>query len=183
MRVTTAMRHPCFSCFLSLAGLLWIAPVLAAEAIVTLYNVNTQGTGTQAGTVNIVETPYGLLFQPALSSLPTGYHGFHIHEKPSCAPSEQDGKTLPAGAAGGHFDPDNSGSHQGPYGEGHRGDLPALVVNAQGVADYPVLAPRLKRIRDITGHALMVHVGGDNYADTPAPLGGGGGRMLCGVIR
>jgi Cu-Zn family superoxide dismutase len=28
----------------------------------------------------------------------------------------------------------------------------------------------------------MLHVGGDNYADTPAPLGGGGARMACGVI-
>ncbi|WP_211825863.1 superoxide dismutase family protein [Kistimonas asteriae] len=168
---------------LSLAGLLFIQPLIAAETLVTLYNVNAQGTDTQVGTVSIVETPYGLLFQPSLTGLPNGYHGFHIHEKPNCGPSEKEGNMIPAGAAGGHFDPDNSGVHKGPYGEGHRGDLPALVVNAQGVADYPVLAPRLKRVKEITGHALMVHVGGDNYADSPAPLGGGGARMLCGVIR
>jgi Cu-Zn family superoxide dismutase len=29
----------------------------------------------------------------------------------------------------------------------------------------------------------MVHVGGDNYSDTPAPLGGGGGRLVCGVVK
>jgi Cu-Zn family superoxide dismutase len=28
----------------------------------------------------------------------------------------------------------------------------------------------------------MVHAGGDNHADHPAPLGGGGMRILCGVI-
>ncbi|OQX34890.1 MAG: superoxide dismutase [Oceanospirillales bacterium LUC14_002_19_P2] len=168
---------------LSLAGLLFIKPLIAAETLVTLYNVNAQGTGTQAGTVSIVETPYGLLFQPSLTGLPNGYHGFHIHEKANCGPSEKEGNIIPAGAAGGHYDPDNSGIHKGPYGEGHRGDLPALVVNTQGVADYPVLAPRLKHVKEITGHALMVHVGGDNYADSPAPLGGGGARMLCGVIR
>ncbi len=168
---------------LGLIGLLFTKSLLAAETLVTLYNVDTQGTGAQAGTVTVMETPYGLLFQPTLAGLPGGYHGFHIHEKPDCGPSENDGKSVPAGAAGGHYDPDNSGVHKGPYGEGHRGDLPALVVNSRGIADYAVLAPRLKHLREISGHALMVHVGGDNYADSPAPLGGGGARMLCGVIR
>jgi Cu-Zn family superoxide dismutase len=28
----------------------------------------------------------------------------------------------------------------------------------------------------------MIHAGGDNYADQPAPLGGGGARIACGVI-
>jgi Cu-Zn family superoxide dismutase len=28
----------------------------------------------------------------------------------------------------------------------------------------------------------MVHAGGDNHADQPAPLGGGGARVACGVI-
>jgi Cu-Zn family superoxide dismutase len=28
----------------------------------------------------------------------------------------------------------------------------------------------------------MVHAGGDNHADHPAPLGGGGPRIVCGVI-
>ncbi|MBV8452160.1 MAG: superoxide dismutase, partial [Deltaproteobacteria bacterium] len=27
------------------------------------------------------------------------------------------------------------------------------------------------------------HAGGDNYSDTPLPLGGGGARLACGVIR
>lgn len=29
----------------------------------------------------------------------------------------------------------------------------------------------------------MIHVGGDNHHDTPAALGGGGARMVCGVIK
>jgi Cu-Zn family superoxide dismutase len=29
----------------------------------------------------------------------------------------------------------------------------------------------------------MVHAGGDNHADHPAPLGGGGARMVCGVFK
>jgi Cu-Zn family superoxide dismutase len=29
----------------------------------------------------------------------------------------------------------------------------------------------------------MVHAGGDNYSDQPKPLGGGGDRIACGLIR
>jgi len=45
-----------------------------------------------------------------------------------------------------------------------------------------VLAPRLK-LADLPGRSLMVHAGGDNHADHPAPLGGGGARVACGVIQ
>jgi Cu-Zn family superoxide dismutase len=45
-----------------------------------------------------------------------------------------------------------------------------------------VLAPRLK-LSDVKGKALMVHAGGDNHSDHPAPLGGGGARIVCGIIE
>ncbi len=35
---------------------------------------------------------------------------------------------------------------------------------------------------DLAGRSVMVHAGGDNHADHPAPLGGGA-RMACGVIK
>ena len=89
---------------------------------------------------------------------------------------------VPALAAGGHFDPAKTGKHLGPYGDGHLGDLPPLYVDAEGKSTVPVLAPRIK-LSDIKGHSLMVHVGGDNFADHPHPLGGGGARIGCGVIK
>jgi len=39
------------------------------------------------------------------------------------------------------------------------------------------------KLAELKDRALMVHVGGDNHADHPAPLGGGGVRMMCGVIQ
>ena len=66
-------------------------------------------------------------------------------------------------------------------GKGHLGDLPALTVDAKGMARKPVTAPRLK-VADLWGHAIVIHAGGDNYADKPAPLGGGGARVACGTI-
>lgn len=84
-------------------------------------------------------------------------------------------------AAGGHFDPQNTNTHQGPYSNGHLVDLPVLYVDADGQAHTPILAPRLKT-SDLNGLAVMVHENGDNYSDTPA-LGGGGERIACGRIK
>ena len=132
--------------------------------------------------MRIVETPYGLAFYPTLTGLPPGLHGFHVHEKPSCAPGEQNGAMAPAIGAGGHLDPAGTKRHGTPWGDGHLGDLPPLYVAADGSASAPVLGPRLK-LADVVDRALMIHAGGDNHADHPAPLGGGGGRIVCGVIR
>jgi superoxide dismutase, Cu-Zn family len=155
--------------------------VFAAELTVPLHLAEKQGAGAALGTVRIVETAHGLAFYPALKGLPPGLHGFHIHEKPSCAPAEKDGVMTPAEAAGGHLDPKGTKKHGEPWGDGHLGDLPALYVAADGTATSPVLGPRLK-LADVKQRALMVHAGGDNHADHPAPLGGGGARVGCVVI-
>lgn len=167
-------------------SLLALCPLMgayAAEATVTLKIATPQGDGESVGTVRIVETRYGLVFYPQLTNLPAGLHGFHVHANASCAPGMKDGNPVPADGAGGHMDPDKSGRHGEPWGDGHLGDLPALYVDPQGNATNPVLAPRLMRLLDVRQHALMVHAGGDNHADHPAPLGGGGPRIACGVIQ
>lgn len=167
---------------IALLTLLTCGAAQAASEEVTIHEVSPQGIGKSVGTVKIEETQYGLQFTPMLAGLKPGIHGFHVHAKGSCEPGESEGKTVAAGAAGGHLDPNNTGKHLGPYGEGHLGDLPALYVDDQGKASYPVLAPRIKNLSEIKGKALMVHVGGDNHADHPKPLGGGGARFACGVI-
>jgi superoxide dismutase, Cu-Zn family len=151
------------------------------RVIVPLHQVDEHGIGQEVGTVAISESHYGLVFTPSLKNLPAGVHGFHLHQYPSCAPKEKDGKMTAALSAGGHFDPAMTNMHDTPWGNGHLGDLPPLIVNADGTATQPVLAPRLK-FRDVFDHALMVHAGGDNHADHPAALGGGGARISCGVI-
>lgn len=155
--------------------------LLAAELNVTISLVDANGVGKAIGAVRISESAHGLVFTPALAGLPPGVHGFHVHENPSCAPLPRDGTPVPALAAGGHLDPAKTGRHAEPWGDGHLGDLPGLVVLGDGQASYPVLAPRLK-LDDVKRRSLMIHVGGDNHADHPAPLGGGGARLACGVI-
>lgn len=143
--------------------------------------VSAQGIDAKIGTISFQDSPQGLVITPKLSELPSGFHGFHIHEKGSCAPAEKDGKLGAALAAGGHFNPHQAAGHGTPN-EGHLGDLPVLNVDSTGEAKTAVVAPRLK-LADIQGLAIMVHAGGDNYADHPKPLGGGGDRIACGVIR
>lgn len=156
------------------------------DITVTMYSVSEQGIGQEAGRISITETSHGVVFTPNLSGLPrreAGLHGFHIHERGDCGPKGADGETGPALAAGGHYDPDDSGKHGSPWGDGHLGDLPPLFVDAAGRVTQPVLAPRLTQASALRGRALVVHAGGDNHADQPQALGGGGTRMLCGVIR
>lgn len=167
-----------FSIFLTA---MTIASLSAAEMVIDMHHVTHEGTETKIGVVKVEQTAYGTLFTPNLSGLPPGLHGFHVHATGNCGPMEKDGHMVAGLAAGGHFDPAKTNAHKGPYGDGHLGDLPALFVDASGMAVHPVLAPRLKPA-DLSGHSLMIHEGGDNYADAPKALGGGGARVACGVV-
>jgi Cu-Zn family superoxide dismutase len=157
-------------------------PVFAADVVVTMNLVTEQGLGKSIGTIVISEGPTGLVFTPQLTDLAPGVHGFHVHQNADCSAGVKEGKTVPGLAAGGHYDPVNTNKHEGPQGKGHLGDLPALSVGADGKAVTPVIAPRLK-MAEMHGRSLMIHAGGDNYADQPAPLGGGGARIACGAIK
>ena len=157
-----------------------------ASATVEMYIATKDGRGEKLGDVAVEESRYGLVFKPNLAGLIPGAHGFHIHANGSCAPGPDanTGETIAAGAAGGHFDPKNTKSHGLPWDEkSHMGDLPLLYVDKDGKAASPVLAPKLKSLDQVRGLALMIHEGGDNYSDTPKPLGGGGGRMACGILQ
>jgi Cu-Zn family superoxide dismutase len=165
------------------ALLLAMAPSLGAEEIeVTIHATAADGTGSAIGTVLASDTPYGTLLTPALRGLSPGLHGFHVHTHPTCAPAPEGGQPVPGLAAGGHYDPEGRGRHLGPYAAGHLGDLPPLYAAADGTASLPVLAPRLA-VSDLRGRSLMIHAGGDNYADEPQKLGGGGARVACGVAE
>jgi len=168
---------------LAMLTLFVCAGAQAASTEVKMNLVTAEGTGQSVGTVNISETDKGLKFTPDLKGLPPGEHGFHVHAKGSCEPALKDGKPSAAEAAGGHLDPDKTGKHEGPEGMGHLGDLPVLVVNNDGKATDAVGAPRLKKLSDVQDKALRGHGGGDNMSDSPKPLGGGGARYACGVIR
>ncbi|MFA9499490.1 superoxide dismutase [Cu-Zn] SodC [Mannheimia sp. E30BD] len=168
-------------------GSLFSFSVTAAEPekiIVPIQLLDVEKGNKDIGTVEITESKYGLVFTPNLKDLTEGLHGFHIHENPSCDAKEKDGKLTVGLAAGGHWNPNKAPHHGFPWSDdAHLGDLPALTVLHDGTSTNPVLAPRLKKLDEIKGRSLMIHEGGDNHSDHPAPLGGGGPRMACGVIK
>ncbi len=145
--------------------------LLAQHLVVHMHNTLT---GKNMGHIEMTDTPFGLHIRPALHGLNPGMHGTHVHAHASCNHHGKD--------AGGHLMGKANATHLGPYDTmGHLGDLPALFVDAKHQAHLPVLAPRLT-IRDLLGHSIIIHAQGDNYADTPLPLGGGGARVACGII-
>jgi len=145
-----------------------------ADVVIKMYSLEKGNNGKSIGIVRAQDSIYGLLLYPNLHDLPPGIHGFHIHDGPFCG--------VDGAVAGGHLDPRRTKQHRGPYdGSGHLGDLPVLIVDKQGHATLPILAPRLK-LDTIKEHALMIHRGEDNYSDEPLKSGGGGHMIACGTI-
>ena len=155
----------------------------AVSASTISVDMKDLNSGKTAGSILIDQNEYGVVFSPNLSGLPLGLHGFHIHENNSCGTAENNGKTVLGGAAGGHYDPTKTGQHGFPWStNNHLGDLPPLYINMGGNAVQPVLSPRIK-LSDLFGRTLMIHAGSDNHSDHPRALGGGGARLVCGVIK
>lgn len=155
-------------------------PMAESQKIVIDVNLLGEKGDIPAGRIVAVESPYGVVFYPQLKGLAPGLHGFHVHVNPDCGLTEK-GLGM---KAGGHWDPENTGTHSFPWDDkGHKGDLPALYVAADGTATQPVLSPKIKTLDELRGHSVMVHVGGDNHHDHPAALGGGGARMACGITK
>ncbi|WP_455478371.1 superoxide dismutase [Cu-Zn] SodC [Bartonella sp. B10] len=156
------------------------ATALATSVQVKIYKLEENNVKKTIGMIDIEENSRGLIFTPNLFSLPQGLHGFHIHTNPSC--DTQNG--VIGAAAGGHYDPQNTNKHLGPYNiNGHFGDLPSLYVDNQGRSTMSVIAPRIKELSKIKGRSLIIHLGGDNQSDNPLISGGGGARLACGIIE
>ena len=143
--------------------------------------------GNDVGIIRLVKVAGGTQIEAAVSGLPPGKHGFHIHTGAACGPSidKVTGKTVAFGAAGTHFDPTNTHAHRGPGGGGHAGDLPNIEIDAdgQGVLTFFDRAVTLSPgPRSVAGKAVIIHAREDNYTDTP-PVGGSGSRIACGIIK
>lgn len=118
-----------------------------------------------------------------VQDLPPGFHGFHIHSVGQCTP--------PFTSAGGHL------AYAGQTHNDHAGDLPVLLVTADGTAEARFTTDRfaLDQLFDADGSALIIHANRDNLANIPTDrydpdpdsitlaTGDAGGRIACGVIE
>lgn len=178
-------RRPALAALAPAVALLMFSTTLAAaEKTAALHRITADGAAEAVGTITFSDSTHGLLVTPALHDVPSqGAHGTHIHARPDCGAKMVDGTVIPGAAAGGHYDPEHTQKHAGPYANGHLGDLPNLIVAPDGHATIPVLAPRLKT-SDLDGRAVMMHAAPDRYQDHGKHKHGKGGmRMYCGVIR
>ncbi|MFF3666425.1 superoxide dismutase family protein [Microtetraspora malaysiensis] len=131
----------------------------------------------------------------AVTNLPAGFHGFHVHATGVCDPQSKDPATgSPFFSAGGHYD---VGSHVHDH---HTGDLPNLLVGADGTGAASMVTDRFRvaQLFDGDGSAIMIHALADNHANIPdryrnekgeagpdavtLNAGDSGGRIACGVI-
>jgi len=103
-------------------------------------------------------------------NLPPGIHAFHIHENGVC---EGDFKS-----AGGHFNPTNKQHGMNNPSGKHVGDLPNILVDADGTASIMLSEPL--SLESILGKAFVVHEGHDDEVSDPS--GNAGSRIACGVI-
>jgi Cu-Zn family superoxide dismutase len=157
------------------ATLLLFAANSACAATAELMGV----AGEKLGTVLVTETPNGLLFSANFRGLPSGTHGFHIHETGSCAPD--------FAAAGGHL-AGGTDNHGFMIGDGpHAGDMPNIHVPRTGSLTLEVFNARVTydkgpgALFDDDGSALIVHANPDDYKSQPS--GDAGNRIACGVIE
>ena len=163
---------------LILSAFLFAQSKTATSDIVEL---NEKGVGKKVGTLTVKETKDGIEVMVQASGLKPGKVGFHIHEHNDPKPTKNpDGSLLIGGGLGGHWDPDKTGVHAGPDGNGHRGDLHALVIKKDGTISQTVKSSKVK-FSDIKGKAFVIHANPDNYKNEPAN-GGSGARIYTALF-
>lgn len=120
----------------------------------------------------VLFSPYGrgsLVLVRAVGLPVPGFLGLHIHAVGVC---DRDGD-VPFSTAGGHYDP-----HGVPH-PWHSGDLPSLLVSADGVGLMAVYTDRF-RPREVVGRSVILHQMADDFHSQPS--GDSGARLACGVI-
>jgi Cu-Zn family superoxide dismutase len=147
--------------------------------------------GASVGEVTFKQHPSGgpVTVRVRAHGLEPGFHGFHVHAVGRCDP--------PTFASAG---PHLGAPHQ--IHDDHRGDLPVLLVRADGSAAAVSVTDRfsLAELRDADGSAVIVHANADNYANIPnryrsgasgaagpdaetLQAGDSGARVACGAVR
>ncbi len=131
--------------------------------------------GRQSGTLSLREIGSGVEGTVRVSGLTVGERGMHLHDVGRCdAPDFT--------TAGGHWNP--TGRQHGlanPEGP-HKGDLPSLVVAADGTGTIVFRADtNLAAMTDGDGTALIIHAAADDNRTDPS--GNSGARQICGAIR
>lgn len=168
--------HPRFALALSAFTVIFLgacaSPISAPSASA---NLLARSGSVVAGTVVFSETDGRLRVAAHVRGLAPGEHGFHVHEAGDCSAPD-------ATSAKGHFNPQAKAHGHYATGEHHGGDLPNLIANAQGEAQYTaeLRGLTLSGPTGVIGRSVVIHADPDDYKSQPA--GNSGKRIACGVI-
>ena len=113
-------------------------------------------------------------------SLSPGAYGAHIHTTGRCDPPSFN-------SAGPHWNP-TSQKHGKDNSQGmHKGDLPNLLVGADGRGSFEYTVPNAtlsgrgpNLLLDADGAAVVIHAAPDDFRTDPS--GNSGARVACGVL-
>jgi superoxide dismutase, Cu-Zn family len=180
-----SIRRSLVAAWAGLALLVMVSAGTAANGAAHAGGTFIDTAGQAIGWVRLVEDGTGRVHVNVhVAGLTPGLHGIHIHAIGACSPT--------FAAAGGHYNP--LGHQHGldnPNGA-HAGDLPNLIVNAEGVAhlntttDRVTISPGPTTLFDSTplavGSAFIIHANEDDQV-TDATNGNSGARVACAVIE
>ena len=161
--------------------------------------------GTEIGQVTFQGKRDETAVRVRLEHLPSNwttdsFHGFHIHANNTG--TENGCIADPAVAAKDWFlSADGHWKTDGQDHAGHHGDMPSVLVNADGSAEMEFVTGRFDPAA-IVGRAVIVHAGADNFGNVPLGdavnqykansvdattatknTGNAGDRLACGVIE
>ena len=170
-----------FPLSISSAALLALAAIPCSAAPKSAHADIVNAQGATIGHADFSEVSDGVQISVTVSQLPPGEHGIHIHNVGKC-----EGPAFTT--AGGHFNP--TGAHHGAHNaqdpHPHIGDLPNLVISANGTGQLTftaagaTIAEGTNSLFHDGGTALVIHAKADDLTNDPS--GNSGDRIACGVI-
>ncbi len=180
-----AARRPIVAVSAGLALLVMLSAGALAGGTSRAGGAFVDASGATIGRVGLVEDATGRVHVNVhVSGMTPGLHGIHIHAVGACSPT--------FAAAGPHYNP--LGLKHGlenPDGS-HAGDLPNLIVNADGIGHLgattrgvTLSAGPLTLFDDTPlaiGSAFIIHADEDDQL-TDATNGNSGARVACAVIE
>jgi Cu-Zn family superoxide dismutase len=150
------------------AGLAGAAPAQDGAVMANLKTVE----GEAVGTARFQPTRSGILVVVELENVSPGEHGIHVHQTAECSGDFS--------SAGEHLAPDGHEHGFVATEAPHAGDLPNIVVNADGTGSAHFVNWRLtmEDLMDADGSALILHETSDTYMDPDSA----GDPIACGTV-
>lgn len=136
-------------------------------------------TGRVLAQAAAVDAAEGVRVRVEAAGLAPGTYAAHIHTVGRCEPPGFE-------SAGPHWNPtERQHGTQNPLGP-HMGDLPNLLVGADGEGRFEFTVPGARLgggelgLLDADGSAVVIHANPDDYRTDPS--GNSGARIACGVL-